>query len=272
MYALSVREQFSLRDMVDSEKRWVMGTGTAFHTQFQEDYLQTLGDVFQGWWRCRGCGHVHRGESLAEGMLPFMWIPRPKVCERPRMSESVRGEVVCLATDFEYVELEFEDREYRITGHCDGVLVWGDDDVELLELKTINERGFNYVDPKIGGKPRGGHVVQTSGYLWGVEKTAIKSVRVVYIKKSYDDPMSTLFSEHVIERNQDYIDSIKRSLKDAREVVEAEVRFRLKIVDEPEAEAPMLPGKLEECKRKSDYRARYCMARDSCFHKKNKKA
>lgn len=262
MYALAVREEFGLRTVLDAESRWILGTGTAFHTQFQEDYLQTLGDVFQGWWRCKGCGHVHQGEKLDEGMLPFMWIPKPKLC-----SVVDYGPKPCESTEFEYVELEFEDKEHRITGHCDGVLVWGPDDVELLELKTINERGFQYVDPMLGGKPRSGHVIQTHGYLWAVEETGLSRVRVVYIKKSYD-PMAQVLAEHVIEKNQEYIDGIKAMLKASAEAVQAEVRYRLKVVEDQ----PSLPDKLPECKRKSDYRAKYCNAKDPCFAKRNKAA
>ena len=268
MYALAVREQFSLRDMLDSEKRWILGTGTAFHTQFQEDYLQTLGGVFQGWWRCRECGHIHQGEAMEKGMLPFMWIPRPLFC-------GVEGpDDECQSVDFEYVELEFGDDEHRITGHCDGVLVWSPDDIEMLELKTINERGFQYVDPQVGGKPKGGHVIQTHGYMWGVEETGVTRTRVVYIKKTYD-LMVQVLAEHVVEKTQSYVDKIKQMLIESREAVETEVRHRLKVLDTDgytTDEAPKLPPKLEECKRKSDFRVKYCMGKDPCFDKKNKTA
>lgn len=265
MYALAVRDQFSLRDMLDSEKRWILGIGTAFHTQFQEDYLQTLGDVFQGWWRCRECGRVHKGEKLEKGLLSHKWIPRPKCCGG--ITKKVGD--CCVSSDFEYVELEFEDKEHRITGHCDGVLVWPDE-TEMLELKTINERGFNYVDPKVGGKPRSGHVIQTSGYMWGVEEVGISRTRVVYIKKTYD-PMVSVLAEHIIEKNQDYVDAIKQMLKDALEVVLVQVRYRLAVVEDESLEPPELPEKLDACKRKSDYRAKYCLARDPCFKKPKKK-
>jgi len=260
MYALAVREQFGLREIIDAEKRWVMGTGTAFHTQFQEDYLQTLGDVFQGWWRCKECGYLHQGEHLTEGMLPYKWIPRPKYC---------RENDECQSVDFEYVELEFYAPDYRITGHCDGVLVWGPDDVELLELKTINERGFQYVDPKMGGKPRSGHVIQTHGYMWGVEETEIAQVRVVYIKKSYETMVQVL-CEHIVEKKQEYIDLIKQMLVESREAAQVEARYRLQVVNDETGglhvpDQPALPVKLEACARKSDYRAKYCSAVDPCF-------
>lgn len=270
MYALAVREQIGLLVALDSQTRWILGTGTAFHTQFQEDYLQTLGDVFQGWWRCRECGKVHRGGKLEKGMLSHLWIPRPEMCRALRPGEDPDE---CQSDNFEYVELEFEDEEHRITGHCDGVLVWDPDDIELLELKTINERGYQYVDPKVGGKPRSGHVIQAHGYLWGVEETGITKVRVVYIKKSYD-PMVSVLAEHVVEKVQKYIDQIKKMLVDSQEAAQVESRYRMAVInnEDPLPEAPKLPVKLEACKRKSDYRAKYCMARDSCFHKKNKTA
>ena len=269
MYALAVRDQFSLRTVEGAEKRWIMGTGTAFHTQFQEDYLQTLGEVFQGWWRCRECGRVHQGEKL-KGMLSHKWIPKPKMC-----GTMPNGRDECQSDDFEYVELEFEDKEHRITGHCDGVLVWLPDDIEMLELKTINERGFNYVDPKMGGKPRGGHVIQVNGYMWGVEELGVTRTRVVYIKKTYD-PLIQVLAEHVIEKKQDYVDAIRQMLKDSLEAVLVQVRHRLALADltrdgsEP-PEAPEIPAKLDECARKSDYRAKYCPARDPCFKRTKKK-
>ena len=266
MHVLALRDGIP-PESLDAEKRWILGTGTAFHRQFQEDYLQTLGDVFQGWWRCRRCGSMHHGEKL-EGMLPYGWIPKPKLCMGP-VCHKLGEQEHC---DFEYVELGFWNDEHRISGHCDGVLVWAEDDIELLELKTINERGFTYVDPMLGGKPKSGHVIQCHGYLWGAEGTGAERVRVVYIKKSYE-AMAQVLCEHVVKKRPEHIESIKKMLKDSAEGVQQVVEYlRLKLEAEGEGlEAPPespVPDRLTECGKRSDSRARYCPAKSACFKKK----
>lgn len=252
MYALALRDGVTLSDEVKPDLMWTFGVGTAYHTQFQEDWLRSLGKVFQGWWRCKKCNHVHKGEAM-EGSLSHKWRPCPDSCETFWDDEGP-----CDGKDFEYVELEFEWPEYRLTGHCDGVLDWsaaeGDlkqDRVEVLELKTINARGFDYVNPAEGGKPKADHVAQAHGYLWG---TGLEDVRIVYIKKS-DEAMGKVVCEHEVRRDESIIDDMKSMLVSTMDA--------LKDV----SEGKDAPVRLPICKKKSDKRAKYCPMKAACFAK-----
>lgn len=235
MYALAIRDQFTLNENPDAELTWVFGTGTAFHTQFQEDYLQRLGSVFQGWWRNRKDGSVHKGAAIHDhdDTLQNLWTGRPE------------------GGDYEYVELEFRCEEFRLTGHCDGVLVWGDDSPdEILEIKTINSRGFDFVDPIAGGKPKVEHVAQVQAYMW---LSGLTRARILYIKKdlSVRDPKKVL-CEHLIERDESIISSIKEMLLECTSVVD---------------NGGEVPPRLPECRTKTSSKARYCSGRDACFAK-----
>ncbi|MCK5640987.1 MAG: hypothetical protein KAJ19_09330, partial [Gammaproteobacteria bacterium] len=157
---------------------------------------------------------------------------------------------------FEYVELAFRDVENRFTAHCDGVLDWNlhtdpFDLIEVLELKTINERGYDLVDPSVGGNPNPGHLAQVNGYMW---LSGIDHARIMYVKKG-DHPFDSVLCEHEVVKDEAIVDAIKSMLKRSRDVVD---NFSQK--DE-------LPIRLSQCKKKSDKRAKYCSMKGPCFAK-----
>ena len=243
LYRLCPRSlQFGKRDgvnlaiNVDSRLRWIFGSGTAIHTQFQQDYLPTLGDVFQGWWT-RGSDEFVKGEPLKTGSLKNKWTTRPQ------------GE------GWQYEELEFVNDEYRLTGHCDGVLVWGEDDVEALELKTISSRGYDNVDPSLGGRPKGEHVIQVQAYMWLM---GLDRARIVYINKDLNMLFPKGICEHIIERDEAKIKLIQGMLRDC--ATAADLGFDVPLYD-----------RVPECSKKSDYRAKDCAVRDQCFPRKSRK-
>ena len=235
MYALALRDQFSLGMSVDAKLGWIFGTGTAMHTQFQEHYLRRFPEgVFQGWWRDRSSGKVLRGDMVKDGgdPLAYSWIPAP---------EGKAG--------YEYVELEFYSSDYRLSGHCDGVLCWPDEDEpEILELKTINSFGFSYVDPSIGGKPKADHVIQANAYMW---LTGLNRARIVYIKKDYTASPGESICEHVIYKDDKVIEGIKQTIDETIAALKS----------------GEMPDKLSDCQRKTSPRAKYCSAKTQCFKK-----
>lgn len=222
---------------VDSKLRWIFGSGTAIHTQFQQDYLPTLGNVFQGWWSKNGSDEPwHKGESLSEGSLSNKWTTKPD------------------GNDWQYEELEFVNEEFRLTGHCDGVLVWGEDDVEALELKTISSRGYDNVDPALGGRPKAEHVIQVQAYMWLM---GLKRARLVYINKDLNNLFPTGICEHVVERDDAKIKLIQGMLKDC--ATASDLGLEVDLFD-----------RIDECPKKSAYRAKDCKVRDYCFPKKKR--
>lgn len=237
MYGLAMRNALSLDMQVDAELGWVFGIGTAIHRQFQEEFLRSLPEgVFQGWWRNRATGYVAKGDSLPLGhngdSLSHSWMPMPK------------GN----SDDYEYVELSFRNEQYRLTGHCDGVLCWPGDEPEIFELKTINDAGYATVDPENGGKPKAEHYLQAQAYLW---LSGLKRARIVYFCKRFGR-FDDMLCEHTVERDERVIDDIKAMLEEAREVLAT-------------GATNALPMRLTECRSKSSDRAKYCPTKVACF-------
>lgn len=235
--------EVNLAITVNSKLRWIFGSGTAIHTQFQQDYLPTLGDVFQGWWRRvapseGGAAQEERcvGESLNEFSLRNKWVPRPE------------------GDGWQYEELEFLNREFRLTGHCDGVLVWGENDIEALELKTISSRGYEAVDPALGGRPKGEHVIQVQAYMWLM---GLDRARIVYINKDLNQLFPSGICEHVVERDDAQIKLIQGMLRDCAQA--ADLGLEIEPFD-----------RLPECTKKSDPRAKDCPTKHECFPRKTK--
>jgi hypothetical protein len=219
---------------VDPKLRWIFGSGTAIHTQFQQDYLPTLGSVFQGWWRRVEPDATERqvkGERIEGGSLSHKWCSRPE------------------GAGWQYEELEFRNEEYRLTGHCDGVLVWGEGDIEALELKTISSRGYESIDPALGGRPKGEHIIQVQAYMWLM---GLDRARIVYINKDLNTLFPQGLCEHVVNRDEAQIKLIQGMLRDCATAADLGL------------EAPLFE-RLPECGKKSDARAKDCAARNECF-------
>lgn len=227
---------------VGPKLRWIFGSGTAIHTQFQQDYLPSLGNVFQGWWRRivrtngEGMEEWARGDELTEGDLPYRWIPRPH------------------GHGWEYEELEFRNTEFRLTGHCDGVLVWDKHDVEALELKTISSRQFDDVNPALGGRPKGEHIIQVQAYMWLM---GLNKARIVYINKDLNTLFPDGLCEHLVERDEGQILLIKNMLKSCAEAADNGL------------DIPLFE-RMPECTKKSDIRAKDCPSKGECFPRKGK--
>jgi len=262
MYGLMAAQGTDIVEQNDVDATWRMGTGTALHTQFQTHYLPTLGKVYQGWWRCNECRRWHRGEELSvHSRLSHGWIPRPDKCS-------------CGHEEFESVELEFRDEEHRITGHCDGILDWNhadvdpEDEIEVLELKSIAPMGYRYVDPTEGCGPKPDHIKQTQGYLWGLEGTAVRRGRIMYICKDFEKALPQILGEHLVYRDQGAVSAMKADLRRSVDVVGDVEEWRAAGC---EGDAP-IPDRLTACRIKSDKRTRFCPMRDQCFPKKKKAA
>ena len=269
MYALAVANNGELLtdgDVVDPELGWIFGTGSAIHYQFQNEYLLSLGDVFQGWWKCRRCGHVHRGKSCPEiRTLSNWWIPKPKSCSHCAIRSGATD-----VDDFEYVEIEVSDPRYRVTGHLDGILDWRsydcpDDYVEALEIKTIGQYGYKSVDPESGGLPLAQHVVQCNGYMWALEDAGINRTRIVYVSKDFGRKMADSIVEHHLMRSDRYVNRIQSVIRDSISAVQSVAKWH-GCPSESRGD-PDIPDRLSLCTKRSDKRAKYCPAKDLCFRK-----
>ena len=244
LYAISAKNQLEFEKQYDWTTLWRFAVGTAYHRAFQDEVLLALGDLLQGWWRCKKCGTVLYGDSKppAAARPNYGWRSKPDACWSCGREDSGRFD----HSIFEYEELRFFSDEYKLAGHCDGILVWPDGEhSEVLEIKTINSRGFEFVDPFIGGNPIKGHVLQLNIYMWfaGLDKG-----RILYICKN-EDNISSATAEHEIIRDDglinDVLDSIKLTISSI--------------------ENGTIPCRQEECKTVRSKRVKNCPAGDICM-------
>ena len=270
-YAIAALKKMPMGEVFNFETLWAFGIGTSYHEVFQREILRELfterGAVFHGWWKRYEIPDTNKrtpfaplenGEYRSSPMrvnerrgtrnqkthtLGWGWIPKPK------------------GKGWEYTELILRSDEYRISGHCDGVLVWPDF-TELLEIKTINERGFTYIDPMSGGKPKPEHVLQVQAYMW---LTGLDRCRLVYVNKSGKKFKESL-AEHIVMRDETLVNELKSDLTRTSASVNRLCSGLEN--DEPIDElVKLVPPRLEACTKKSDYRAKYCGMKNPCFIK-----
>lgn len=103
------------------------------------------------------------------------------------------------------------DEEYMFSGHCDGVL-----DIDgtrvLLEIKTINERGFKWIK-----EPKQEHYFQAQAYLHFLEKLyniRAEKVLFIYVNRNSDN---LDFKPFFIDRDESAIEMILNKLKVLKE-------------------------------------------------------
>tara|TARA_Y100000310_G_scaffold23414_2_gene22436 strand:+ start:11122 stop:12051 length:930 start_codon:yes stop_codon:yes gene_type:complete len=273
----------------DVEQAWTLAQGTAYHEAFQDELLRSLGRVLQGWWKCRVCGAIHVG-GKGQAPLPanFFGVPVIQVDEEPPESEHLAygwvsepedGCGACSVTQeryarvnsgrslFSYFEVSFKSSEELPTsGHVDGILEWGeyvyDGDpeiqaevremgVEHLEIKTINERGFRFVDPEQYKEPKEGHIVQACPYR---EALGIERTRFLYLNKG-----AKKFAGMTAEHRHEWADLWEQILVPLRIVFDT---LRMKCWEGP------LPPMIPECckKGRTSFRPKYlCVTPDLCF-------
>lgn len=228
MQTLAVKTGLVITEVNEAEGLWALGVGSAYHEVFQKAILPTIpGGVLQGWWRDSKHPYaLHRGEALTRPPLSHKWIPQPN----PSCT---------------YEEMLMFDPDLKLSGKCDGILVWGPDDIEVLELKSAGAFKKDGLDPKLGGNPDAAHVLQAHCYMM---LTGVRKCRIAYVIK-VDGKLKDVVFEYLVDYDEGTANSIKTTLKT---ILEAVKEGRI---------LPMLPT----CTKKSNARAKKCPMRDICF-------
>ena len=266
LLSLAQRDEIRMGNVFNSASLFNFALGRGMHREFQRDaFVKGLPPgVFQGWWAPYGVAsndidHMYTGEPFADDhpcFAPRAWIPKPEGEDVPPVR---------------YIEVSFEIPGFRMSGHVDGILVWPDGVIEVVELKKIAPDRFYLVDSREGGKPFADNVAQVQTYLWGL---GLERARIVYVNIGAKRVEGAL-AEHVIPRDNRVIDDIKTGIKDSIAALESGAKVREKIAS-LEAEGKDIPDgledsavvmkRLDECPMKSKGRARYCPMRDLCFY------
>jgi hypothetical protein len=208
--------------------------GKGVHWTVQNNVLPKL-NVLVGEWQCADCGHVYGG--------PGKYVLRPDSCtwntgnplscgKNPPTSRQADE------SSLTYVEQFFQNEEYRVQGHPDGFLrMAGMKSDGVLEAKSISDRRFKDVKDV----PDFGHVIQLQAYLW---LTGLDWGLLLYWNKgAWKDPLV----QHVVERDEDSIDGVKRLVTSIREGLKGGA----------------VPDRI--CSSRDCKRAEECVMRDPCF-------
>lgn len=220
MVALARRDP--LRESYGVEDLWNFAVGRSYHDALHEALAALPGGVFQGDWE--NAGVVIRGD----GERP--WGPRPA------------------GAGWRYREIEVADDALRVRGHVDGILVWGPDDVEVLELKSTATFQADRYNPQRGGTPKEDHVIQAHGYM---ALTGVRRARIVYVVKA-SGGLDMVMLEHVVERDEAVIEGLRALLRECGAAADL-------------GPTDPLPDPLEACDKRSRKRPSKCPAKDRCF-------
>ena len=146
---LAARHNVNREFLIEMHDQLVFDRGKGVHWTLQNHVLPRLGCLV-GMWNCKRCGVLYGG--------PSDWRVRPDsciCCQEAKQNED--------DTSFEYVEQQFRDETYRVTGHPDGFLVLPSMPGHgVLEGKSASDRKFQDVQDV----PDFGHVIQLQAYLW----------------------------------------------------------------------------------------------------------
>jgi hypothetical protein len=185
------------KNIVEPDTNLIFLHGTALHWGVQNELLPLLG-VLLGVWRCHGCGQTYGSYDA----LPTNLSLRPDTCMR------------CGDHGFTYTEVYIKDDEYHLHGHLDGLLrLPGLPGLGMLEVKSIGDRFFH----EVRERPMIAHIIQVNLYfmLLGPD---FKWAKVLYWNKG-GGGLAAL-REHLVERDEALITTIKTTLKSIWEGVE----------------------------------------------------
>jgi hypothetical protein len=203
----------------------IFDVGKALHAWYQNEYFGKMGSLW-GRWRSLSSDTVHWGFKPHGGSWEYNEVP---------------------------VKAALEGCTYPIVGRCDGI-VFIRNEFRLLELKTINDRGFGKLSE---AKPE--HVVQAQiyaelicqGLIPGVPKQSelkpLAGINILYINKNDS-------SEREFKLPLDQ----KLALRVLKQPVLYEVGLRMRVIPSREDCSP-------DCINPICYKAQQCPMKDACF-------
>ncbi len=284
MYALQAATMTPPEDIVKPELSWIFAVGHAYHDAFQKETLQGL----KG---CRLLGMWTRTKKEKNGY--FSKESTGALCDTviPPNSDVERG----WTSKPEGDDWMFNESKVRLPGirtvvKMDGILDWGDGDLEVLEVKTEDQSARDSLNPFLGGAPRKKHIEQVH---IGMMATGLRRARIVYVFKGVRG-IKTSIVEHVVEFdhsvNEDLL-SRRKAIVDKVGTVDVafdgwiegiplpvssgdseELNEHFDMIKSKLKEFAEETERLPECVMKSKGRPKTCPGRDLCFGVRKKKA
>jgi len=148
------------------------------------------------------------------GILYGVWACKNPLCKETYGSEEKLGILKpsdkckkCGCEEYEYVELEAEDKEHMMRGHMDGVLKIAEE-FTVIDYKSMHSNQFSRLR-----EPLDKHIIQLEIYLWLLD---LKCGFLLYENK--DSQKIKLFE---VAYNENLINKILTRVKTLREIVES---------------------------------------------------
>lgn len=194
--ALCARLRLVRTETIEAPLALTFAHGHGLHWALQHHILPEVG-VLVGQWRCLRCARLHGGVDPT-GQTPAIeqHLRRPAACAGCGQTES---------RDWQYVEQQLTNEEYRIGGHPDGFLVVpGMPGYGILEAKSAGAKTIEDVK----SMPRMEHVIQCHVYMWF---TGFQWAKILYWDKA-GQGLGALY-EHTVERDPETIELIQRAIR-----------------------------------------------------------
>jgi len=214
-------------------------TGNTIHDHVRNKWMERSehGNTAWGGWQCK-CGHVK-----LVGLKPVH--SRSTYCSRCKCHAHI------------YVEYDLYARKYRLVGHPDFIVKWGDT-FYIYEIKTIDRVDIDFARLDA---PLGDHTLQASFYYWllvSEGKKVSPIIRYLYVDRStwslFGFGGKKTYKE--FKHRASDISRLQPLLDKATGLIEA-------------IEARHLPDKV--CKSASCTRAKKCRMAVSCFLRRSDK-
>ncbi len=276
LYALQAATLAPPKDVIKAELSWIFAIGHAYHDAVQRETLQGLKN-------CKILGMWTRFVEEKDGRFVKETTGDLSTTEAPLGSDVERGWTGKPEGDgWVFNESKVRIPEIRTVVKLDGILYWGEGDLEVLEVKTEDQSARDLLNPFLGGAPRGKHVEQVHV---GMMATGIHKARIVYIFKGVRG-IKTSITEHVVEFDQAMADDLmsrRKAIVEKVGEVDAVFENRRKIhlpvegssqeewaehinkVKSHLKEFAEETDKMPECVMKSKGRPKTCPGRDLCF-------
>src|SRR3989344_1748178 len=219
--------------------RELFDVGHSLHDWYRNKYFGPMG-VLVGRWQCSRC------HKIKEGLMPKNPCECQKSCTLdcvwPGGFEAPNRDCVTCGKwgEWKYKEYKFHNEEWNIGGSTDGMLQLADGKRRLLEIKTINDRGFGQLQITDDT-----YLYQINCYMW---LSGVNEAVIIYIDKNTS------------ERKQFTVEFKERRV--------VEFKNRIVIINDLRSkrqnnEAFLLPRGI--CGSPDDTIAKYCPGAVKCF-------
>lgn len=217
--------------------------GTAAHSMYQNRILGPSGLLYGWWLSLDGRAAIADWRARTSGQRP-PWL---EVFAHLQL-DGFLVEGFMPGPSWEYREPAVYWPEYDIGGHIDGICTpvpWEliPDRMYILDVKTINERGFSFLQ-----EPRPYHVAQVQLYMhadlrWLDIPTPARA-SILYVNKNTSSER-----EFLVDKDRSTIDSVTSGITQYNEALSSR----------------RLPPRVEACKSERSKQAKACTVSSECF-------